>query len=92
MEEVDGCLRLPDDFGVSDPGQHPSRWDRSEPDVDFFLRVNPNYRRGSDLVCLCPLGVVEMAGGIARSVARTVARPSGRRAPTALQPGLGANG
>ena len=48
IEEVEGCFRLPDDFGVTDPTQDGQYWNRSDPSVDFFLRVNPDYQRGSD--------------------------------------------
>lgn len=70
VEELDGCFRLPDDFGVTDPTQAPHRWDRSDPEVDFFLRVNPDYQRGSDLACLCPLSIVPLGAAIARQLRR----------------------
>jgi len=81
VERVDGCLRLPDDFGVSDPAQAPARWDRSDPDIDFFLRVNPDYQRGSDLMCLAPLSAL----AIARTMLRTALRGARRRAPLTTQ-------
>jgi hypothetical protein len=34
----------------------PSARERRRPEVDFFLRRNPGYRDGDELVCLCPLG------------------------------------
>lgn len=70
VERVDGCIRLPDDFGVSDPAQAPARWERTDPDVDFFLRVNPDYQRGSDLMCLAPLSAVAIARALLRSALR----------------------
>lgn len=74
VERVAGCHRLPDDFGVSDPTQEASRWDRSDPDVDFFLRVNPDYRRGSDLMCIAPLSIANVVRSLLRSTARAAAR------------------
>jgi len=70
IEEVSSCLRLRDDFGVSDRDQHPSRWDRGDPDVDFFLRVNPDYMRGSDLACLCELSFARLAESVLRQLGR----------------------
>lgn len=70
IEQVEGCYRLPDEFGVSDRAQDPSRWDRSDADVDFFLRVNPGYQRGSDLACLCPLGLGRLVAGAIRQALR----------------------
>ena len=85
IEEVEGCIRLPDDFGVSDRQQDPKRWDRSDPDVAFFLRVNPDYQRGSDLACVCRLDALQIAGGVARAVTRRVrSSPRRRTAPPAV--------
>lgn len=66
VDEVDGAYVSPDDFGVREREQDPDRWDRSQPDIDFFLRVNPEYRSGNDLACVCPLGIVPMAAALAR--------------------------
>lgn len=77
VERVDGCIRLPDDFGVSDPSQAPARWDRADPDVDFFLRVNPDYQRGSDLMCLAPVNAL----AVARTLLRAALRGARARAP-----------
>lgn len=74
IEEVDGCVRLPDDFGVSDADQHPSKWDRSDADVDFFLSVNPEYVRGSDLACLCPLGLSRLLEAMLRQAFNRMSR------------------
>jgi GNAT superfamily N-acetyltransferase len=65
-ERVNGCLRIVDDFGVSEARQDPDRWDRSDPDVRFFLSVNPDYRSGTLLPCLCRLGLVPVASALVR--------------------------
>ncbi|MFT3771821.1 MAG: GNAT family N-acetyltransferase [Minicystis sp.] len=60
--EVEGCYVLrDDDFGVLDKDQDPERWNGADPDAGFFFRVNPEYRSGHDLACLCPLGLVPLA-------------------------------
>jgi hypothetical protein len=65
VEEVEGCIVVPDDFGVLDKRQDPERWDGA-PDVELFLRVNPGYRSGSDLACLCPLDLVSLVSTLVR--------------------------
>jgi hypothetical protein len=38
----------------------PSERERRREDVDFFLRRNPNYVDGDELVCLCHLSLSNM--------------------------------
>ena len=70
VEEVEGCFRVRDTFGVADETQAPHLWDRKNPHVDFFLRVNPDYQRGADIACLCPLDIVSLSVAIARQLQR----------------------
>lgn len=67
-EELEDGVRLSDDFGVSDWRQHPQLWDRSDPDVDYFLRMNPRYQTGSDLAVLCPLDTAQAMGFVFRAL------------------------
>ncbi|APR79776.1 Hypothetical protein A7982_05123 [Minicystis rosea] len=76
INRVEGSYVLTDDFGVLDKDQDPEHWDRSAADVDFFLRVNPEYRRGFDLACLCPLELTTLGTSFLR---RTLLRPTRAR-------------
>jgi hypothetical protein len=40
---------------LASPWVEPSAREAARPDVAFFLRANPGYRQGDELVCLCPL-------------------------------------
>jgi GNAT superfamily N-acetyltransferase len=75
VESFEGCFRLRDEFGVSDQEQAPHRWAGADAEIDFFLRVNPDYQRGSDLACLCPLGFASVAEGAMRQVLRRIRLP-----------------
>lgn len=55
-DEESGILRFPGPRGNLVPEcAMPSERERRRPDVDFFLRSNPGYVRGDELVCLCSL-------------------------------------
>lgn len=70
----DDCFILPDIYAVCEDEQDPKRWKRADPFVEFFLRVNPDYRRGSDLACLCPVAFLPMVSAFLR---RTLLLQSG---------------
>ncbi len=46
-----------EDFGIIEREQSPDRWKRTDADVDYFLRINPDYWTGVAVVCLAPLNV-----------------------------------
>lgn len=60
----DACL-VREDYPVIEREQAPDRWDRSHADVDFFLRVNPDYWTGAALVCLAPLNLIAVTRAVA---------------------------
>ncbi len=71
IAERDGNYTFPDDLAVSDPAQDSRRWDRADPDVDFFLRANPAYETGTTLACVTPLTLAELVSAGARRALKT---------------------
>jgi GNAT superfamily N-acetyltransferase len=63
-----------EDYPVIELEQAPDRWDRSDPDVDFFLRTNPDYWAGAALVCLAPLNFFAVTRAVSSAAFKVLTR------------------
>lgn len=73
IDRVGHAHLVHEDYPVIEKEQAPDQWDRAEPDIDYFLRTNPDYWTGTALVCLAPLnliGVTRAVAGVALKVLR----------------------
>ena len=64
IKRVGGAYLVQEDFPVIEREQAPDRWRRTDADVNFFLRINPDYWTGAALVCLAPLNVIAVAKAV----------------------------
>lgn len=69
-----------EDYPVIEREQAPDRWNRSDANVDFFLRTNPDYWAGAALICLAPLNFLAVTRAVTRVALRVLTRKQRKRA------------
>jgi GNAT superfamily N-acetyltransferase len=69
-----------EDYPVIEREQAPEQWNRSDADVDFFLRTNPDYWAGAALICLAPLNFFAVTRAVAVAGLRVLTRKKRPRA------------
>jgi GNAT superfamily N-acetyltransferase len=74
ISRVGDSTLIREDYPVIEKDQSPIRWNHSGADVDFFLRVNPDYWTGSALVCLAPLNFVSVMSAVSRNLLKVMTR------------------
>lgn len=81
-----GILRFPESHGHLRPEiAQPDQREAQRPDVAFFLRANPGFTCGDELVCLCPLHPNNLTPLAARAFTRD--SPSEDAAPQSAPAG-----
>lgn len=74
FERVETAYIVFEEFGVIEREQAPDRWKRTDADVDFFLRVNPDYWIGGAVVCLAPLNVFAVGKAVLSRALKVLSR------------------
>jgi hypothetical protein len=75
---VGSAYLVQEDYPVIEREQAPDRWKRGDPDVDYFLRTNPDYWTGAGLVCLAPLNLIDVTRAVVGVAFKVLTRKRSR--------------